>query len=1170
MDTLEAWLRKYDLSVYQSSLVLLGYEDLFVVLALSPEKLKNVMEKCQMTDDDRKILCSVLDVNNIQAQMTSYGLDRYADEAGITNFVNLSSGELSEFFNEHGVLPGHVFKFEMIYQRFIATHKPKNPPRSRLLPISVPLIAPPPPSEDATSQGPWPQTPVIGIFPPATPPPRVPKLLPPDSSVAGNSIAAGKSPPRAPSSLLSPNINERKSDLPPKIGPPSQIEKRGFIQQFLKPPGLMKQGNFVAESSQERVCGDDLVDAVCEGALSVFNSSLQEWESKYVMLLSDRLIYADSQEDIMSDSAIKVRFTSEGVVLPSSFVGQKYSFTVTSDDGGLIKLAANEPAARREWIVNIAQVVQRVRSRSLRTRESSAVTQSQKCGNCVVLCEPSDLVICNVCKVPVCHPCSPHHIFVGMSNKPVRVCCICEKKEEAKEEKNSILKEGFVTKHSSVSLGGVFGGKPRYVVLFQTELQFYNYKYDAEPLEIFKFKEGAQITPIPREKEILFALSVPGLLSKKLVFSGFTIQETNEWIEAIKILIPLVDNTEVGDHRDNSSDQKSSNPFSRMFSRATVASSQDVSHWIPDNVTEICMECSKLFNNFRRKHHCRICGKCVCNKCSPHFIILKNTTVPVRCCTACESTKLSTAAIYQGQLFKVGKGVRSWKSRYFYLLPNQLQYYKNQYDSTAMGIIDLKQGALVTSEESHAFSLTILGATGRKYVLRSDDEKQKLEWMKVINQRLDTLDPNRMDRELELQALAEADLNTEIKHEERKKKHFNSSTSRDMSTRPQYPKANSLHEVEEILWSKKGYEAMMNFLQTEFSTENLVFWAAVEGFKEAFMELAGRSVNQTIESAMKLSVSDLSRNSYCEDDQSRNADQWEHAKTLYDIFIGVDSTTTINLPSKVVEAITSELENESGKVSVEIFDNAQAEVLYLITKDSFPRFKKTEFFETLMAETVKVHAQHALRKMGTGIEHNADTLECSKCDLPFSVIRGRYHCRFCGLTFCCKCTPRFYISTVDPRNTIRVCTMCEVGDAFKATLVAKKEGNLLKIGEHVRNWKKRFFALLPGQLVYFKKQYDPTKLGTIILSTGTQVIEEATEKGDKILFSIILSGTNGRKYSIKCADTKEAVSWIKALKKEIVLWTGKAPPVQFGSASTDSLVGSLDDNGDLGEVDGNE
>jgi hypothetical protein len=55
--------------------------------------------------------------------------------------------------------------------------------------------------------------------------------------------------------------------------------------------------------------------------------------------------------------------------------------------------------------------------------------------------------------------------------------------------------------------------------------------------------------------------------------------------------------------------------------------------WSPDS--DKCDSCSGEFGITRRRHHCRICGCCVCGDCSPHQLQLAPTKPPVRVCTKC-------------------------------------------------------------------------------------------------------------------------------------------------------------------------------------------------------------------------------------------------------------------------------------------------------------------------------------------------------------------------------------------------------------------------------------------------------------------------------------------------------------------------------------------------------
>ncbi|KAJ7483408.1 hypothetical protein FB451DRAFT_1350552 [Mycena latifolia] len=67
--------------------------------------------------------------------------------------------------------------------------------------------------------------------------------------------------------------------------------------------------------------------------------------------------------------------------------------------------------------------------------------------------------------------------------------------------------------------------------------------------------------------------------------------------------------------------------------------------WIPDEKTEGCMRCGRTFGWRRRRHHCRLCGRCVCASCSDRtfFISDPNTgedsSKPARACNACYETE---------------------------------------------------------------------------------------------------------------------------------------------------------------------------------------------------------------------------------------------------------------------------------------------------------------------------------------------------------------------------------------------------------------------------------------------------------------------------------------------------------------------------------------------------
>ncbi|KAJ3770948.1 hypothetical protein FB446DRAFT_742259 [Lentinula raphanica] len=64
--------------------------------------------------------------------------------------------------------------------------------------------------------------------------------------------------------------------------------------------------------------------------------------------------------------------------------------------------------------------------------------------------------------------------------------------------------------------------------------------------------------------------------------------------------------------------------------------------WIPDEKAEGCMRCGRTFGWRRRRHHCRLCGRCVCSSCSEKtfYITDPNSTnravsKAARACNAC-------------------------------------------------------------------------------------------------------------------------------------------------------------------------------------------------------------------------------------------------------------------------------------------------------------------------------------------------------------------------------------------------------------------------------------------------------------------------------------------------------------------------------------------------------
>ena len=43
---------------------------------------------------------------------------------------------------------------------------------------------------------------------------------------------------------------------------------------------------------------------------------------------------------------------------------------------------------------------------------------------------------------------------------------------------------------------------------------------------------------------------------------------------------------------------------------------REIVRWVPDREVPACLNCGKSFGLLTRRHHCRLCGGIMCDKCS--------------------------------------------------------------------------------------------------------------------------------------------------------------------------------------------------------------------------------------------------------------------------------------------------------------------------------------------------------------------------------------------------------------------------------------------------------------------------------------------------------------------------------------------------------------------------
>jgi hypothetical protein len=159
-------------------------------------------------------------------------------------------------------------------------------------------------------------------------------------------------------------------------------------------------------------------------------------------------------------------------------------------------------------------------------------------------------------------------------------------------------------------------------------------------------------------------------------------------------------------------------------------------------------------------------------------------------------------SLKEGKMRKAGGNVQNWQSRYFVLMPTSLDYYKDETVKTKKGTIPFAKDTTVTIINlPHTFCVTPTPG-GRKYVIEANSDEERDSWMTAMH--------------------ALPDVRFTVVFPER----------RDASN------STSDHEriLEDILHQrgddgKEKHADFLNFAESIFSEENVLFWIDVERFK---------------------------------------------------------------------------------------------------------------------------------------------------------------------------------------------------------------------------------------------------------------------------------------------------------------------------------------------------
>uniref|UniRef100_A0A8C5RZZ9 Regulator of G protein signaling 17 n=1 Tax=Laticauda laticaudata TaxID=8630 RepID=A0A8C5RZZ9_LATLA len=118
---------------------------------------------------------------------------------------------------------------------------------------------------------------------------------------------------------------------------------------------------------------------------------------------------------------------------------------------------------------------------------------------------------------------------------------------------------------------------------------------------------------------------------------------------------------------------------------------------------------------------------------------------------------------------------------------------------------------------------------------------------------------------------------------------------------------------DKMMKTPAGRNIFREFLRTEYSEENLLFWLACEDLKK---------------------------------EQNKDAIE-EKARLIYEDYISILSPKEVSLDSRVREVINRNLLDPS----CHMYEDAQLQIYTLMHRDSFPRFLNSQIYKSLLEST---------------------------------------------------------------------------------------------------------------------------------------------------------------------------------------------------------------------------
>ncbi|KAM9376823.1 FYVE, RhoGEF and PH domain-containing protein 6-like isoform 1-T1 [Pholidichthys leucotaenia] len=182
------------------------------------------------------------------------------------------------------------------------------------------------------------------------------------------------------------------------------------------------------------------------------------------------------------------------------------------------------------------------------------------------------------------------------SQKIISVQCRLTGHPEIIKPGRIFLKEGMMMKLSRKVM------QPRMFFLFNDVLLF------TIPAQAGQYKlkhmlslDGMKVSK-PSQEAYQNELNIVSV-ERSFILSASSATEQDQWLKAISTAI-----SDFKKEKGNTPGDETPGDGSHLGSKAPI--------WIPDNRTSMCMICTSKFTKVFRRHHCRACGKVVCQDCS--------------------------------------------------------------------------------------------------------------------------------------------------------------------------------------------------------------------------------------------------------------------------------------------------------------------------------------------------------------------------------------------------------------------------------------------------------------------------------------------------------------------------------------------------------------------------